>query len=125
MMRVAAEIARRNGASALVTGDSLGQVASQTLDALAATEQAAGMLVLRPLAGMDKEEVVVSARHIGTFETSILPYEDCCGIFTPRHPQTRPQLLRVMEADAACALAPLEREAAENVERIEAYSSSS
>ena len=122
MMRIAAEIARRNGAPAIITGDSLGQVASQTLDALSVTgHAAAGMPVLRPLVGMDKEEVVAEARRIGTFETSILPYEDCCGVFTPRHPQTRPKLPRIREAEGLCGLAPLEEEALAGVERNDAY----
>ena len=76
--------------AALVTGESLGQVASQTIEALGVTEDVTNMPVLRPLIGMDKVEIIRMAREIGTFETSILPYEDCCTVFTPRHPATRP-----------------------------------
>lgn len=101
MMRIAARIARGQGLGALVTGESLGQVASQTMESLAVTQDAAGMLVLRPLIGLDKEEIVTLSRRIGAFDTSILPYEDCCTVFTPKHPQTRPQLERVEAAEAA------------------------
>ena len=85
---------------ALVTGESLGQVASQTMQAIAVSEDVATLPVLRPLIGMDKEEIVRIARHIGTFEQSILPYEDCCTVFTPRHPKTHPHVEEVREAEA-------------------------
>ncbi len=101
MMRLAEAVARRAGAKALITGESLGQVASQTMMALAATDDVAGMPVLRPLIGMDKVEIIRMAREIGTYETSILPYEDCCTVFTPRHPATRPGLEEVRRAEAA------------------------
>ena len=101
MMRLAETVARRAGAKALITGESLGQVASQTMMALAATEDVASMPVLRPLIGMDKVEIIRMAREIGTYETSILPYEDCCTVFTPRHPATRPGLEEVRRAEAA------------------------
>ena len=101
MMRLAEAVARRAGARALITGESLGQVASQTMMALAATDDVAGMPVLRPLIGMDKVEIIRMAREIGTYETSILPYEDCCTVFTPRHPATRPGLEEVRRAEAA------------------------
>lgn len=123
MMRIAAEIACRNDAPAIITGDSLGQVASQTLEALAVTGAASDIQILRPLIGMDKEEVVITARQIGTFETSILPYEDCCGVFTPRHPQTKPRLAKILEAETLCDLLPLEKEALAGVERIPVYCS--
>ena len=100
MMRLAEAVARKAGAKALVTGESLGQVASQTMMALAATDDVAGMPVLRPLIGMDKVEIIRMARDIGTFETSILPYEDCCTVFTPRHPATRPNIDDVHAAEA-------------------------
>ena len=100
MMRLAEAVARKAGAKALVTGESLGQVASQTMMALAATDDVAGMPVLRPLIGMDKVEIIRMAREIGTFETSILPYEDCCTVFTPRHPATRPNIDDVRAAEA-------------------------
>ena len=101
MMRLAEAVARRAGARALITGESLGQVASQTMMALAATDDVAGMPVLRPLIGMDKVEIIRMAREIGTYETSIHPYEDCCTVFTPRHPATRPDLEEVRRAEAA------------------------
>ncbi len=95
MVRLADEVAQMSGADALVTGESLGQVASQTLSALTVTNAAAKHIIFRPLIGMDKEEIVTVARKIDTFETSILPYEDCCTVFTPRHPKTRPNLAEV------------------------------
>nr|WP_326127743.1 tRNA uracil 4-sulfurtransferase ThiI [uncultured Oscillibacter sp.] len=100
MMRLAEAVARRAGARALITGESLGQVASQTMMALAATDDVASMPVLRPLIGMDKVEIIRMAREIGTYETSILPYEDCCTVFTPRHPATRPSLEEVRRAES-------------------------
>ena len=101
MMRIAQEVARRCGAKALVTGECLGQVASQTMDAMLVTGAVVDLPILRPVVGMDKEEIVQIARKIGTFETSILPYEDCCTVFTPRHPATRPDLEAVRTAEAA------------------------
>ena len=90
MMRLADRLARELHCKALITGESLGQVASQTMQAMAVTGEVATLPVFRPLIGMDKEQIVQVARHIGTFETSILPYEDCCTVFTPRHPKTKP-----------------------------------
>ena len=119
MMRIASQIAQRQGCGALVTGESLAQVASQTVYALRCTDAAQDLPVLRPLIGMDKTEIVETARHIGTFETSILPYEDCCTIFTPPHPKLRPTLEEVLEAEAAMPdLRGLEAEAAEQTERL-------
>ncbi len=92
MMRISEKIAKNSGSLALITGESLGQVASQTLPALVTTDAVANIPVLRPLIGMDKEEIVTISRNIDTFETSILPYEDCCTVFTPKHPKTRPTL---------------------------------
>jgi len=106
MMEIAGRLAHNVRAGALVTGESLGQVASQTLESLVVTGQAAGCPVLRPLIGMDKEEIVTQARKIGTFETSILPYDDCCTVFTPRRPKTKPRMQDVLAAEA-----PLDREA--------------
>ena len=100
MMRIAQRIADETGAKAIVTGECLGQVASQTMEALRVTEDAASLPVLRPLIGMDKEEIVRLSRKIGTFDTSILPYEDCCTVFTPRHPKTRPRLDEVRDAES-------------------------
>ena len=101
MMRIAERIAGKEGCCALVTGESLGQVASQTMQAIGCTDIAVQMPVFRPLIGMDKTEIVARARRIGTFETSIEPYEDCCTIFTPKHPRTRPNLKFVLEAEQA------------------------
>ena len=98
MMNIAGTIAAKHGARALITGESLGQVASQTLRALACTDDAAAYPVLRPLIGMDKNDIVEIARKIDTFETSILPYEDCCTVFTPKHPNTKPELENVVHA---------------------------
>ena len=101
MMRISQAIARRAGAHALVTGESLGQVASQTMLALGVTEDVVSLPVLRPLIGMDKVEIIRIAREIGTYDTSILPYEDCCTVFTPRHPAIRPKVEDVRAAEAA------------------------
>ena len=90
MMQTAERLAKANGASAIVTGEALSQVASQTLDAMAFTDSMTDLLVMRPLLGMDKEEIIIRSRAIGTYETSILPYEDCCVVFSPKHPVTRP-----------------------------------
>ncbi|MBE6732564.1 MAG: tRNA 4-thiouridine(8) synthase ThiI [Ruminococcaceae bacterium] len=91
MMRIAERISRNQGSLALITGESLGQVASQTLPAIAETDSVVTMPVLRPLIGMDKEEIIRISKEIDTFETSILPYEDCCTVFTPKHPKTKPK----------------------------------
>jgi len=96
MMTLAERVARRNHCGALITGESLGQVASQTMKAIEVTDNAVNIPVYRPCIGMDKEEIITIARKIGTFETSILPYEDCCTVFTPRHPRTRPELEKVL-----------------------------
>ena len=95
MMRIAEAIGRDHGAKCLVTGENLGQVASQTMDAMAVTGAVVHMPIFHPLIGMDKEEIVTVARRIGTLETSILPYEDCCTVFTPKHPKTKPALAQV------------------------------
>lgn len=100
MMRIAEQIAQEQECSCLITGESLGQVASQTISAISCTEKAVQtMPVLRPVIGMDKEEIVAIARRIDTFETSILPYEDCCTVFTPKHPKTRPNLPEIINAE--------------------------
>lgn len=118
MMRIAERCARKYGCSALVTGESVGQVASQTMQALYCTDEAATMPVFRPLIGMDKMEVVEIARKIGTFDTSILPYEDCCTVFTPKHPKTRPSLKEVLEEEQRADFPALENEAFEGIEII-------
>lgn len=99
MIRLADAAADKSGAGALITGESLGQVASQTLRALSITDELSRHIVLRPLIGMDKDEIVAVSRKIDTFETSILPYEDCCTVFTPRHPKTRPVLSEILEEE--------------------------
>lgn len=99
MLRIACDIAKKAKAGAIITGESLGQVASQTLEALTVTENAADMPVFRPCIGMDKQDIVDIAYRINTFETSIEPYEDCCTVFTPRHPQTKPSLKEVIEEE--------------------------
>ena len=118
MMRIAERVAERNSCKAIVTGENLGQVASQTMEAMAVTHCVTGLPVLQPLVGMDKEEIVRHARAIGTFETSILPYEDCCTVFTPRHPRTKPKLSEVEAAEAALDVAALVDESVNGIERI-------
>ncbi|MGI6038851.1 MAG: tRNA uracil 4-sulfurtransferase ThiI [Eubacteriales bacterium] len=117
MMRISEQIALRNKCESLITGESLGQVASQTMQAMAVTEQAITMPILRPLVGMDKEEIVQIAREIGTLETSNLPYEDCCTVFTPRRPKTKPRINNVVEVEKAVPFEELEAEAIEETER--------
>lgn len=118
MMRIAEAIAEQNGCAALVTGEDLGQVASQTMEALRVTEAVVDLPVLRPLIGMDKKDIVEIARKIGTFDTSILPYEDCCTVFTPRHPKTKPKLEDVEAAEAALDVDTLVAEALAGVEHV-------
>ena len=96
MMRLSERCAREYKCGALITGESLGQVASQTLSAIGVTDSVVNIPVFRPCIGLDKNEIVIQARHYGTFETSILPYEDCCTVFTPRHPKTQPKIEQVM-----------------------------
>ncbi len=100
MMQIACRIAENTGAGAVVTGESLGQVASQTLEAIGVTDACATMPCFRPLIGMDKEDIIAMARKIDSYETSILPYEDCCTIFVPKHPTTKPRLSRILESEA-------------------------
>lgn len=107
MMRIAQQIAENDGCKALITGESLGQVASQTIDSLACTNAVAEMPVFRPLIGMDKDEIIEIARRIDTFETSLEPYEDCCTVFTPKHPKTRATAAMLEEAEALFDFAPL------------------
>ena len=116
MMRIAQRIALDNGAKAIVTGENLGQVASQTMEAMAVTSAAVNLPVFTPLIGMDKEEIVTRARQIGTMETSILPYEDCCTVFTPRHPRTKPTLEQVLRAEHKLDRQALIARALENTE---------
>ena len=119
MMRISQEVARRCGAKALVTGECLGQVASQTMDAMICTGAVVQLPVLRPCIGMDKEEIVQISRRIGTYNTSILPYEDCCTVFTPRHPRLRPILSEVEAAEAGLDIQSMVKAAVDGIERIQ------
>lgn len=121
MMRISERIARKNKSVALITGESVGQVASQTLAALNVTNSVCDMPVLRPVIGMDKNEIVNIAREIGTFETSILPYEDCCTVFTPKHPTTQPKLADIEKSESVLDAETLIARAIEGVEKIEVY----
>lgn len=107
MMTLAERVARERGCGALITGESLGQVASQTMQAIGVTDAAVNLPVLRPCIGMDKEEIIVISRKIDTYETSILPYEDCCTVFTPRHPRTKPELEKVLREEGKLDFAAL------------------
>ena len=118
MMRIAEDIALHNDCKAIVTGENLGQVASQTMEAMASTQSVIDLPVLQPLVGMDKTDIIAHARKIGTFETSILPYEDCCTVFTPRHPKTRPTVAEVAEAESVMDIEGLVQEAIAGIERI-------
>ena len=117
MLRIAERIARVSGSAALVTGEAVGQVASQTLDNLAVIDAAAALPVLRPLVGMDKDEIIHEARRLRTYEVSIIPDEDCCTLFTPKHPATRATARQVDEAETALPVEALVEDAAANAER--------
>lgn len=118
MMRIAQGLAQRGKGGALVTGESIGQVASQTMEALAATDAVVDMPVFRPVIGMDKQEIMEIAMKIGTYETSILPYEDCCTVFTPRHPVTRPKLERIESSEKVLDIEGLVQEAVDGTEVV-------
>ena len=118
MMRVAQIVAAKQGAGALITGESVGQVASQTMPAIACTDRVCEIPVFRPLIGMDKDEVVAISRKIDTFDISILPYEDCCTVFTPKHPKTRPTVDYVEECEKALDIDRLVREAADGARTV-------
>ena len=118
MMRIAQRIAKDNGCTAIVTGDNLGQVASQTAEALAVVEECINLPVFRPLIGLDKREIIDIAREIGTFDTSILPFEDCCTVFTPRRPRTKPKMYEVLEAEEKLDIDALVEEAVMMIERM-------
>ena len=119
MMRIAQEVAKRCGAKALVTGECLGQVASQTMEAMACTGAVVELPILRPCIGMDKEEIVQISRKIGTYDTSILPYEDCCTVFTPRHPRLRPTIGEMQYAEEKLDIEALVAEAVAGIERVQ------
>jgi thiamine biosynthesis protein ThiI len=118
MMRIAERIAENEGCSALITGESVAQVASQTLSALCCTDAVVSRPVFRPLIGFDKNEIVILSRKIGTFETSTLPYEDCCTVFTPKHPKTQPNIADIEEEEAKLNIEELIEEAVKNTEKI-------
>jgi thiamine biosynthesis protein ThiI len=118
MMRIAEKLARRRGCLALITGENLGQVASQTMEALAVTDRVVDMPVFRPLIGLDKLEITQMAERIGTYETSILPYEDCCTVFTPRHPATKPHIADIEKAEALLDCEGLIDEAVAGTEEV-------
>src|SRR5690554_172811 len=118
MMKIAEQIAIKEGAKALITGESIGQVASQTIEALGVTNDAVSLPVFRPLIGLDKVEIMDIAQEIGSYETSILPYEDCCTIFTPKHPVTHPKLERIKATEKLVDGDRLIAEAVSNTELI-------
>jgi thiamine biosynthesis protein ThiI len=118
MMEISAKLARQDGCGALITGENLGQVASQTMEAMTVTGAVVDMPIFMPLIGMDKEEIVTISRKIGTFQTSVLPYEDCCTVFTPRHPKTKPTLGQVLNAERKLDRQALIEEALASVEKI-------
>ncbi len=118
MMEIAQSLAKEDGCGALITGENLGQVASQTMEAMAVTGEVVQMPIFMPLVGMDKEEIVTIARKIGTLDTSILPYEDCCTVFTPRHPKTKPTLEQVRRGERKLDREGLIQRALAGVEKI-------
>ncbi len=119
MMRIACEIAAKTNAGAVVTGESLGQVASQTLEAIGVTDACASMPCFRPLIGMDKEDIISIARKIDSYETSILPYEDCCTIFVPKHPTTKPRLDKILASEKLVDFEALVQKAIDETEHID------
>jgi thiamine biosynthesis protein ThiI len=118
MMEISQAIALQHGCGALITGENLGQVASQTMQAMAVTGAMVDIPIFMPLVGMDKEEIVTIARRIGTLDTSILPYEDCCTVFTPKHPKTKPTINQLLGAEAKLDREALIKAALEDVEKI-------
>lgn len=121
MMRIAQELARETECNMLITGENLGQVASQTAEALTVTDASVSMPVMRPLIGMDKVDIMDLAREIGTYEKSIEPYEDCCTVFLPKHPTTKPKLERILESESRLDCDRLIREAVESRETVNIY----
>ena len=118
MMEISQSIAKHDGCGALITGENLGQVASQTMEAMTVTGAVVDIPIFMPLVGMDKEEIVTIARKIGTLDTSILPYEDCCTVFTPKHPKTKPTLGQLLKAEEKLDRAALIQRALDSIERI-------
>ena len=118
MMEISERIGKEHGCEALITGENLGQVASQTMQAMAVTGSVVDVPIFMPLVGMDKEEIVTIARKIGTMQTAILPYEDCCTVFTPKHPKTKPTLNQLIHAEKNLDREALIQQAIENTEKI-------
>ena len=118
MMKIAERIAKKSDCQMLITGESLGQVASQTSDSLVVTDAAVSIPVMRPLIAMDKTQIIDIAREIGTFETSIQPFEDCCTVFLPKHPVTKPKLSKILESESKLDCEALIEAALENAESI-------
>ena len=121
MMRIAEKLALKNDCGFLITGENLGQVASQTAEALIVTNQAVQLPVMRPLIAMDKVDIMDKAREIDTYETSIQPFEDCCTVFLPKHPVTKPKLERILKSESALDVEKLVDEAVASEEIIEIY----
>ena len=118
-MRVACEIAKKNGIQSISSGESIGQVASQTMEGLIVSTDCADRPVFRPLVTMDKTEIMDIAREIGTYETSILPYEDCCTIFVPKHPKTKPRLEDMRKSESVLDIDALVNKAIDETEIVE------
>ncbi len=118
MMEISQKVGKDDGCGALITGENLGQVASQTMEAMTVTGAVVDVPIFMPLVGMDKEEIISIARKIGTLETSILPYEDCCTVFTPKHPKTKPHLGQVLHAERKLDRQALIQRALDSVEKI-------
>ena len=119
MMRISEKIAEKNGCMMLITGENLGQVASQTAESLVVTDASVAMPVMRPLIAMDKVDIMEKAQEIGTYETSILPYEDCCTVFLPKHPTTKPRLERILESESKLDCETLINDAVASEEIVE------
>ena len=118
MNRISQKVAEKVGAKVLITGESLGQVASQTMQSMVVTSEVATMPILRPLVGLDKVEIIEYARKIGSFETSILPYEDCCTLFVPKRPDVNPKLERILQSEQHLDIEGLVNQAVEGIEII-------
>lgn len=119
MMRIAEKVAQKSDCTMLITGENLGQVASQTAEALVVTDATVKMPVMRPLIALDKVDIIQKAKDIGTFETSIMPYEDCCTVFLPKHPATRPKLEKILESESKLDVDALVEAAVEKMEIID------
>ena len=118
MLRLAEQLAQKTGDQVLISGESVGQVASQTLESMITIGKATNMLILKPLCGLDKTEITTRARQIGTYDISALPFEDCCAMFVPVHPATKPELARVIDAESLFDGTPLLQESLAEIETI-------